>query len=37
MRIAFLGDSFVWGYDANAEERMTDLLLLEPVIGGRQQ
>jgi lysophospholipase L1-like esterase len=26
LRIAFFGDSFVWGYDANAEERVTDLL-----------
>ena len=25
-RIAFFGDSFVWGYDANLGERMTDLL-----------
>ncbi len=25
-RIAFFGDSFVWGYDANADERVTDLL-----------
>ena len=24
--IAFIGDSFVWGYDAEAEERFTDLL-----------
>jgi lysophospholipase L1-like esterase len=25
-RLAFFGDSFVWGYDAEAEERFTDLL-----------
>lgn len=25
-RIAFFGDSFVWGYDANVGERLTDLL-----------
>src|SRR5262249_17038744 len=24
--IAFVGDSFVWGYDAEAEERFSDLL-----------
>jgi hypothetical protein len=25
-RIAFIGDSFVWGYDVNADERFTDKL-----------
>ncbi len=28
-RIAFLGDSFVWGYDVNAEDRFTELLRSE--------